>query len=122
MIGVDIVLYGLLAAWLDNIIPTGKYSEPGFSFVISLAMKQRICNPYSLCCGYGSASGSVSLKNDVNVPSFRIRICIRIKMSRIRNTGYSRIERKACAYRQERLYQLIEAGEGGGRVSITVNV
>jgi hypothetical protein len=24
MIGVDIVLYGLLAAWLDNIIPTGK--------------------------------------------------------------------------------------------------
>jgi hypothetical protein len=24
MIGVDIVLYGFLAAWLDNIIPTGK--------------------------------------------------------------------------------------------------
>jgi hypothetical protein len=32
MIGVDIVLYGLLAAWLDNIIPTGKSSEPCIQF------------------------------------------------------------------------------------------
>jgi hypothetical protein len=29
MIGIDIVLYGLLAAWLDNIIPTGKSSGLG---------------------------------------------------------------------------------------------